>query len=99
MTQEQREDIKKDIERTIPMFARNNRVYVDEVKSILIDEYVSEDDFIVIPWSKVQSLMDKEGFDINSSIATDEWCLEKYGELAYFVNKQWLNSLCLHTKI
>jgi hypothetical protein len=33
------------------------------------------------------------GFDINASLATDEWSMNKYGSSAYFVNKQWLNSL------
>lgn len=93
MTKEQRIEIKKDIERLLPVVSRYNRVHCDEVESILIDDYVDEDDFTVISWPEVQELMDKEGFDTNASLANDEWCLEEYGSSAYFVNKKWLNSL------
>ena len=93
MTSEQKANIIKDIERAIPDIARKNRVYNDDVTSILVDEYVDEDDFIVIPWPEVQELMTKEGFDINASLANDEWTLSKYGSSAYFVNKTWLKSV------
>ena len=93
MTPEQRAKVKKEIERIIPSIARTTGVFCDDIESILIDDYVDEDDFIVIPWPEIQDLMDKEGFDLNVSLANDEWCLEKYGSSAYFVNKQWLKSL------
>lgn len=93
MTQEKRNNIIKDIERAIPDIARKNSVFNDEVESILIDDYVDEDDFIIIQWPEIQELMDKEGFNINASLANDEWTLSKYGPSAYFVNKQWLKSI------
>lgn len=93
MTTQLRDNIKKDIERMIPVIARSNRVYTDDIESILIDDYVDEDDFIIVQWPEVQELMDKEGFNTNACLANDEWTLEKYGSQAYFVNKAWLNSI------
>jgi hypothetical protein len=93
MTAEQRENIKKDIERMIPHIARENGVFNDDVESVIIDEFVDEDDFVIIQWPEIQDLMDKEGFDTNASLANDEWCLKKYGSSAYFVNKQWLSKV------
>ena len=93
MTSEQRATIKKDLEKIISNIARSNGVYNDEVESILIDDYVDEDDFIIVQWPEVQELMDKKGFDTNACLANDEWTLEKYGSQAYFVNKAWLNSI------
>ena len=93
MTAEQRENIKKDIERMIPHIARQQGVFNDDVESVIIDEFVDEDDFVVIQWPEIQDLMDKEGFDTNASLANDEWCLKEYGSSAYFVNKQWLSKV------
>lgn len=93
MTQEQRTEIIKDIEKAIVHIARINRVCTDDIESILIDEYVDEDDFIIVPWPEIQHLMDKEGFDTNASLANDEWTLDKYGSSAYFVNKEWLKNV------
>ena len=93
MTAEQRENVRKGIERMIPWIARENGVFNDDVESVIIDEFVDEDDFVVIQWPAIQDLMDKEGFDTNASLANDEWCLEKYGSSAYFVNKQWLSKV------
>ena len=93
MTSEQRINIKKDLERAMASIARANGVHNDEVESILIDDYVDEDDFIIVQWPEVQELMDREGFDTNACLANDEWTLEEYGSSAYFVNKAWLNSL------
>jgi hypothetical protein len=93
MTAEQRENIKKDIERIIPHIARQQGVFNDDVESVIIDEFVDEDDFVIIQWPEIQDLMDKEGFDTNASLANDEWCLEEYGSSAYFVNKQWLSKV------
>lgn len=93
MTKEQKDSIKKDIDRTITMLARNHNVYEQEIVSILENDYVDDDDFIIVPWPEIQALMLFEGFDINVSLANDEWSLAKYGSSAYFVNKKWLNSL------
>ena len=93
MTSEQRANIKKDIERMISAIARSNGVYNDDIESILIDDYVDEDDFIIIPWPEIQAFMEIPGFDINACLANDEWTLDKYGSSAYFVNKQWLNKI------
>ena len=93
MTAEQRENIKKDIERMIPHIARQQGVSNDDVESVIIDEFVDEDDFVIIQWPEIQYLMDKEGFNTNASLANDEWSLEKYGSSAYFVNKQWLSKV------
>lgn len=93
MTIEQRKAIIKDIERAIPDIARKNQVFNDDIESILIDEYVDDDDFVIIGWPAVQELMDKENFDTNASLANDEFSLSKYGSAAYFVNKKWLNTI------
>ena len=93
MTPEQRVNIKKDIERMITTIARSNGVDNDDIKSILIDDYVDEDDFVIFRWLGAQELMDIEGFNTNACLANDEWALGKYGCSAYFVNKKWLNSL------
>ena len=77
----------------IPSVARENGVFNDDVESVIIDEFTDEDDFVVIQWPEIQELMDKEGFDLNASLANDEWCLDKYGSSAYFVNKQWLSKV------
>lgn len=53
----------------------------------------SYDRYILIPWPDVQGLMDEEGFDLNASLATDEWSINQYGSQAYFVNEKWLESL------
>ena len=93
MTAEQRKNIRKDIERMIPHIARENGVFNDDVESVIIDEFVDEDDFVIIQWPEVQELMVKEGFHLNASLANDEWSLAKYGSSAYFVNKQWLSKV------
>ena len=77
----------------IPHIARENGVFNDDVESVIIDEFVDEDDFVIIQWPEVQELMTKEGFYLNASLVNDAWLLEKYGSSAYFVNKQWLNKI------
>lgn len=37
MTEEQKKNIEKDIDRLIPMLARNNRVYSDEVIAVILE--------------------------------------------------------------
>ena len=93
MTKEQRDNIKKDVERMIPHIARQNEVCNDDVESVIIDEFVDEDDFVIIQWPEVQELMVKEDFYLNASLANDTWSQEKYGSSAYFVNKQWLSKV------
>ena len=93
MTIEQRANIKKDIERIIPMLARNNRVYNDDVESIFIDDYIDENDFTIIQWPEIQDLMDKEGFKEHTHLINDDEGLNKYGSSAYFVNKLWLSKI------
>ena len=93
MNAEQKENIRKDIERMIPHIARQNGVFNDDVESVIIDEFVDEDDFVVIQWPEVQDLMPKKDFDRNTSLANEGWALEKYGSSAYFVNKQWLSKV------
>lgn len=93
MTQEQKENIKKDIERMIPIIARNNGVSSDDVESILIDEYTDEEDFCIICWPEIQELMAHEDFYNNAVLMNDSWALDKYGSQTYLVNKQWLMGL------
>lgn len=93
MTQEQKENIKKDIERMIPIIARNNGVSSDDVESILIDEYTDEEDFCIICWPEIQELMAHEDFYNNAVLMNDFWALDKYGPQTYLVNKQWLMKL------
>ena len=91
MTEAQKSDIIKDFNRFIPDVARKEGVFNDDVKNVVKNELTDEDDFIIVPWPEVQELMVREGFHLNSSLANDEWSLEKYGSSAYFVNKQWLS--------
>ena len=77
----------------IAHIARQREVHNDDVESIIIDEFVDEDDFVVIQWPEVQDLMTKEGFHHNSHLGTDQRFLNKYGSSAYFVNKQWLSKV------
>ena len=93
MTKEQRDNIRKDIERMIPNIARQNGVFNDDVESVIIDEFVDEDDFVVVQWPEVQELMVKEDFYNNASLAVSAWAMEEYGSSAYFVNKQWLSKV------
>lgn len=93
MTKEQRENIRKHIERMIPDIARKENVFNDDVEKVIMEEFVDEDDFVIVPWPEIQELMTKEGFDLNASLANDEWVLEEYGSSAYFVNKQWLSKV------
>ena len=44
----------------------------------------SYDRYILIPWPDVQGLMDEEGFDLNASLATDEWSINQYGSPSLF---------------
>jgi hypothetical protein len=47
--------------------------------------------FKVITWPWIQDLMEKPGFDDNSSLINDEPLLSEYGNSAYFVRQDWLS--------
>lgn len=103
MTKEQKEDILGYIKKSIPDIARKCRVSQDEVILVMsevipcelkqCETSTHEDEYVIVQWPEIQDIMGVEGFDINSSLANDEWSLEKYGSSAYFVNKKWLKSL------
>lgn len=61
----------------------------DTLKSM----YDVSEEFIVIPWPEVQELMNKEGFRENSCLVNDSPLYEEFGDQAYFVRKQWINSI------
>ena len=48
--------------------------------------------FVIIPKEKIESSqIDKlEEFPLYSSLVTDKWAVDKYGEGAYFINTEWL---------
>lgn len=54
-----------------------------------------EREYIVVEWPDVQYLMDMEGFGDNSYLVNDEKGIEDFGSSAYFVDKEWYNSICL----
>lgn len=56
---------------------------------------MNEDLYEVITWPDIQAYMGLEGFDLNASLANDEWAIDEYGSSAYFVRKSWLDSLNL----
>lgn len=99
MTKEQKEEALGYLKRSIPDVARKCGITDEEVILIMSEiipcelknHEVSEDDFTVITWPEIQEYMHEDGFDINSSLANDEWSLEEYGLSAYFVNKLWLD--------
>lgn len=86
-------DVVNHIKAEIRRLALGNEQVVREYESLIADAFASEDDFVVIQWPEIQCLMDEPDFDINVSLANDEWTIEKYGSSAYFVNKQWLNKI------
>lgn len=93
MTTEQREAIKKDIQRMIPHIARLNGVHNDEVESVIIDEFTDKDDFCIICWPEVQELMVHEDFYNNAVLMNEPWAVNDYGSQTYLINKQWLMGL------
>ena len=86
-------DIVNHIEAEIRRLALGNEKVIREYKSLIADNFASEDDFVVIQWPEIQCLMEEPGFDTNACLANDEWAIDEYGSSAYFVNKKWLNSL------
>lgn len=104
MTQEQKNNILEYVRRSIPDIARKCEVSDKEV-ILVMSEFIpcnirnsSEDDFVIVQWPEIQELMCLEGFDINASLANDEWTLEKYGSSTYFVSKQWLEEMSKTTE-
>jgi hypothetical protein len=53
------------------------------------------DTFEIITWPDIQAYMILEDFNENACLANAEWCINEYGSSAYFVRKEWLNSLNL----
>lgn len=49
-------------------------------------------EFVAIPFPEVQELMEREGFKENTSLIISD-LYKEYGCSAYFVRKNWLNSL------
>lgn len=49
--------------------------------------------YIIIDWPEIQYYMDKPGFEENAFLINDEKGLEKFGSSAYFINKEWVDSL------
>lgn len=47
------------------------------------------EDYVLVQWPESQSYMEFEGFDEHSSLAD----CEKFGSGAYFIEKNWLNSI------
>lgn len=50
------------------------------------------ENYIIVCWPEIQEYMDKEGFDKNSSLITDEHLADLYGSSAYFVSITWINN-------
>lgn len=44
----------------------------------------------VVMWPECQELMDKEGWENNSYLISDDRGLNDFGSSAYFVKKSWL---------
>ena len=51
------------------------------------------DYYVVVTWPDIQALMDEPGFRKNSSLINDDIGLETYGSSAYYVDKEWLESV------
>lgn len=49
--------------------------------------------YIVIQWPEIQEYMDLKGFRDNSYLINDEKGMDDFGSSAYFVNKEWLESI------
>lgn len=90
MTTQQEVDILNEIYDQLPIIALKHNLNPSEIEELLEDSFISDDDYTVIKWPKVQSLFDKPDFDMNASLANSEFDLERYGSGAYYVNKKWL---------
>ena len=44
------------------------------------------DNYTIICWPEIQEYMDKEGFEENSSLITNDLLVDLYGSSAYFVS-------------
>ena len=50
------------------------------------------DNYTIICWPEIQEYMDKEGFEENSSLITNDLLVDLYGSSAYFVSITWINN-------
>lgn len=58
------------------------KLYVDNINKMTT--------YTVVTWPEVQLLLDLEGFKEHSYLINDEQGLEDFGDLAYFVETEWL---------
>ena len=49
--------------------------------------------FIILPWEKVQAVLDKPGFQENSCIIENTYLINKYGSSSFFIDEEWYNNL------
>ena len=52
-----------------------------------------KEEFIVIQWPEVQELMEFEGFSENAALVNTRPLYDEFGDSAFFVRKQWLDSI------
>lgn len=56
----------------------------------MIEKMNNLDNYTIICWPEIQEYMDKEGFEENSSLITNDLMVDLYGSSAYFVSITWL---------
>lgn len=49
--------------------------------------------FVIMQWPEVQEWMEEPGFEENSHLINDEKGIDKYGSSAYFISKEWLDTI------
>ena len=49
--------------------------------------------YFVVMWPEVQKLMDLDGFEDHCYLVNDEKGIEDFGSSAYFVDKDWYESI------
>ena len=50
------------------------------------------EDYVIVEWPEIQELMDKEGFEKNTTLITPNDSMS-IGSSTYLVDKEWLKSL------
>lgn len=50
-------------------------------------------EFIIITWPEVQELFEIEGFSDNAALVNSGPLYDEFGDSAFFVRKQWLDSI------
>ena len=90
MTAEQEKSLTKEIGTLVERMSMGNPILKEEIKELINNLFSTPDDYVIVTWPEIQFFMDKEGFDLNASLANDEWVLEEYGSSAYFIRKDWL---------